>query len=554
MRRLPRSWTLLSAPPAVPALAGVLTLALTLLSAASARAATRVEGWVEARTPHLTVVTDAGPERAAELAVRLERFRAVFARLAPDLELRSPAPTRVLAFSDYDAWKTVRDGGGVRVLGQFLSGPDGSFITLDADPEKGDALGVIQHEYVHHLVRHNFPRVPLWFNEGLAEYYRTFGVEEGEAILGRPPEDRLHWLDRHGELKLSEVVTTTSDDLPRHGARGAGRLYAVSWALVHYLLSGDDARLDATASWLALLAQGEEPLDAFEDAFGTRVTSLERELVDYVRRGDFPAAAFPADDLPGHAEVWTVPPAEVQVHLGDLLTRLGRHPAARERFLDALELAPGYPEALSGLAYLEDLVGSFDEASVLHREALAADPATALVWLRYGRHLLHRRHQVRSREEADRLAEDARAALARAVALDPDFAEARAVLGQAHLFGDADPRDGVPHLEAALDRMPSRMDLVFHLVQLHVKAEDFPRARARIEQLRRWGEVEMAERAQEALERGGLVQAANRALEEGDVEKGLRLFDEAVSLTSDPDMRQQMEEQLRELQRRAGGR
>lgn len=528
-------------------------LSLALLgSALPAAAATRVDGWVEARTPHLTVYTDAGPQRAAEIAVRLERFRTVFSRLAPDFELRSPAPTRILAFADYDPWKTVRDGGGLRVLGQFLSSPDGNFITLAADPEEGDALGVIQHEYVHELVRHNFPRVPLWFNEGLAEYYRTFEVEDGRAVLGRPPEDRLRWLDRHAELKLSEVVTIGSEDLPRHGAQSAGRLYAVSWALVHHLLSGDGAKLEATADWLALLAQGEEPLDAFEEAFGVRVTRLERELTEIVRRGDFPTATFPAADLPAHAEVWTVPPAEVHVHLGDLLTRLGRLPEARDHFYDALETQPGHPEALSGLAFLEDLAGSLGEAAVLHREAAASGQGSALVWLRYGRHLLQLRNTAETRQQADAFAEDARTALKQAVEIDPDFAEAQATLGQAYLFGDANPRSGVPYLERALEALPQRMDLVFHLVQLHIKAEDFPRARARIEHLRRWGETEMAERAQEALERGALVQAANQALAEGDVDKGLRLFDEAVSLTSDPAIREQMEEQLRELQNRAG--
>jgi len=513
-----------------------------------------VSGWIEARSPHLVVYTDAGPERGAEIVLRLERFRALFARLAPELELRSPVPTRILAFTDYDPWKTVRDGGGVRVLGQFLSGPDGNFITLAADPEKGDALGVIQHEYVHHLVRHNFPRVPLWFNEGLAEYYRTFDVEKGRAVLGRPPEDRVRWLARTGELKLAEVITATSDDAIRHRSEGAGRLYAVSWALVHYLLSGSGEDVDRTAAWLALLAQGEEVLDAFEDAFDVRLTRLERELTEYVRREEYPVATVPVESLPGQAEIWTLPPVEVHVHLGDLLTRLGRPSEARSHFHDALELEPRHPEALSGLAFLEDLAGSLGEAAVLHREAIEAGPRTALPWLRYGRHLLSRRNEAKSPAQAERWAEEARAVLARAVALDPDFAEARAVLGQAHLFGDADPRRGVPLLEQALEALPLRMDLVFHLVQLHIKAQDFPRARARIEQLRRWGETEMAERAQEALERGALVQAANRALEEGDVERGLLLFDEAVSLTSDPDMRRRMEEQLRELQRRVGGR
>jgi tetratricopeptide (TPR) repeat protein len=537
----------------------VLATALALAPAPARAAAGEAQGWVEVHTPSFTLVTNAAPERGAAIALDLERFRAVFARLAPELTAPPPVPTRILAFRDADAYapyKSRRDGGGVRTLGQFLARPDGNFMTLDADPEEPAALGVVYHEYVHELVRQHFPRVPLWFNEGLAEYYRTFAVEGGRAVIGRPPENRLRWLARRAVLDLDEVLAASGE---RHGSDGAeevGRLYSVSWLLVHYLLSGDPERLDRAADYLARLAEGEGSLAAFERAFGVRATSLEAQLVAYVRRGDLPVAAFPLAGLPS-AEAVTVaalPPEEVHVQLGDLATALGRRETAQRHFLAALELAPTHPGALAGLAYLQDLQGSLDEARLLYRDALAANPSDALPWLRYGRHLLGRLAAGAPPEEAAELAETAREVLARAVVLEPHFAEARALLGRAYLFGGADPAHGVAHLERARRALPLRMDLAADEIQLLVRAGRFGRARALVEGvLARWAEPELVARAEEEIERGELIHAANRALEAGDGEEAVRLLDEAVSRTSDPELGAHLEAQLEALRRQVGG-
>lgn len=550
-------------------------LATTVLGAPAPLAAQDSQGhagrWLEVRTEHLTLLTDAPPDTGRALALQLERFRAAFARLAPELELASPAPTRILAFSSYEDHRIGPEGGGVRVLGQFSSSPDGNFITLSASPEDEErALGVVQHEFVHYLVRHNFPRVPLWFNEGLAEYYRTFAVEDGHAVVGRPPPDRLRWLERSLELDLDAVLTATSEGLPRHGHGGGaeelGRLYAEGWALVHFLLSGDPGHLDATAAYLALLAAGDEPRDAFEEAFGVRLGTLERQLADYLREGlqraDFPTARIPLARLTvgEPTQRWMTSP-EVDTVLGDLAARLGRPDTARRHYLDALENEPGFADALAGLAHLEDRAGSLGEAALLWRDAAAAGMGP-VGRLRHGRHLLNRAAAAGDREEGRRLAAEARAVLGELVTQEPHFAEARVLLGRAILTGavlaaddgaegrDGDLRTGIRHLRKARALLPLRMDVVALLVQLQVQAGDFAAARAQVEVLRRWAEPELARRAQEAVERGALVAAANAALDEGDVPRAVRLFDEAIEVTRDPALRQRMEVQLRELQRR----
>ncbi len=535
--------------PAIP-LCPALALALLLASPASA-GDVDPEGWTAVRSPHFTVYTDAAPERGGEIAASLERFRAVFAQLAPGIELRSPAPTKILAFRDgrsYAPYKTSPDRRGSTILGQFLSHPDGNYLTLDAGTELLGACAVIYHEYVHYFVRHNFPGVPRWFNEGLAEYYSTFEADGGQVTVGRPVERHLAWIERQSRLDLEEVLAVPTATGHRGVGSGgdAARFYAVSWALVHYLLSGETERLERAADFFLLLAAGEDPEEAFEEAFDLRLGKLEEELGSYLRAGELPAAAIPLDRLPvPRITLEAMPPADVLFHLGDLLAHMGRTADAERHFQRALDREADHPEVHAGLALVRDLQGRRDEAALLYRDALRLGSADPLTFLLYGRHLL-------SQPAAAARAERARTVLGRAVDLDRGYGEAWALLGLAHLQVDAAPAAGVRALERARALLPDRLDLVFHLAQLEVRNGRPGRAEALVAELAGRGATELAARAGREVERSKLIRAAEEALGRDEVEEGLRLFDEAISLTVDPLRRDEMEAKLLELQEQLG--
>ena len=290
MIRFDRQWTLRLTR---------LVLSLCLLSGLTGPPAAAqpddLDAWRLAETPNFTIHTNASEERGSEIAVSLELFRSVFARLAPALELRSPAPTKILAFRDarsFAPYKSRADSGNARLLGQFLSHPDGNYLTIDAGTRAVGSFAVIYHEYVHYFVRHNFPGVPLWFNEGLAEYYSTFAVEEGIVHVGRPVERHVKWLARDTEFSLWDLLEVDRQSSDYHEGSKAGRFYAVSWALVHYLLSGGNERIDQMADFLLALQDGEEAYDAFEEAFDTRLGQLEEKLKAYIQASEFPQAQF----------------------------------------------------------------------------------------------------------------------------------------------------------------------------------------------------------------------------------------------------------------------
>ncbi len=514
-----------------------------------------LNAWRVVKTSNFTIHTNASAERGAEIAVSLELFRSVFARLAPALELRSPAPTKILAFRDarsYAPYKTRPDREGARVLGQFLSHPDGNYLTIDAGTRLVSSYAVIYHEYVHYFVRHNFPGVPLWFNEGLAEYYSTFAVEDDVVHVGRPVERHVQFLGRDGEVSLGDLLEVTQGSASYHEGEKAGRFYATSWALVHYLLSGDAERLDQMADFLFALQEGEEPYDAFEEAFDTRVSSLEEALNAYVLAAEYPRAAFSVRDInaPSKVHKRRARPQDVAFHLGDLLVHMGRRHQAEQHFQGALDLDPDHPEAHAGLAYVRDLGGRFGEAGVLYRDAVAVS-YEPLPHLQYGRHLLQRIQ--RGDGEAAELAAAARTSLARAIDLNDGFAEAYALFGAAHLYGDVDSAPGVAALEKARAWLPERHDVTVRLVELHLKDHEFGRAQWLLENaLERRAGDEMVFKVREAIDRARLLYGASKALEDEDVERAVELFDEAISVTSDPELRERMEDRLRALQESHG--
>lgn len=536
-------------------------LACWWLQLAAVCAARQVEGeapWLRIDGDEVTVLTNAEAERGLEIAAALQRFRAVFSRLAPALELNSPAPTTLLAFRDrqsYAPYKTVADRGSSRILGQFISHPSGNYLTLDAGTELVSSLSVIHHEYVHYFVRHNFPGVPLWFNEGLAEYYSTFASDDEGVHLGGAVDRHLAWLRRQGELDLSDILAADTRSESYHAPDQVGGFYATSWLLVHYLLSGDSEQLGRAADFFTLLQEGEEPTGAFEDAFEMRLSSLEDRLRDYVASASFESQTLALEGLPSGAglRVRALSSADAYFHRGDLLAHIGRRQDAESHFQRALDLHPEHADSLAGMAFLRDLSGRLPEARLLFEDALALGSDRPQTFVQYGRHVL-RRAQHTPASEPDRLQSElqqAREALRYALQLKDDYGEAWYLLGLAYTGPSGEPGEALQALEEAHRLLPSRLDVVGQLAQAYARLGHRDPAEDLVEGLLRpRGEPNAVAEVENEVERLLLMRAAQEAYEEEDFETAADLVDQAISYTQDSSLRERLEAMLEDLQRR----
>ena len=362
---------------------------LAVLSAQPAHAELEPEAWKAFESASFRLLSNSDSASGTQILLDLERFRRAFAQLAPGLDSSFPVPTQIVAFRDgasYAPFKSESDSVGTRILGQFLGHRDGNYITLNADPRWSGGLGIVLHEYVHHIINQNLPGVPRWLNEGFAEYYSTFRVEGRFAVVGRPVERHLRWWRHNRVVSVSEVIGEASD-AAIHSVGGAGRYYAVSWGLTHYLLSQPHGT-DAIASYLEAVASGADRTDALLLILGVSARELEAELRAYVGAESLPATSLALEALGevGVTEVESSPATTLTV-LGELAARLGNDRHAEELFDLALSHEPESAEALVGLASLRDEQGRIEEAGVLFDDALALGPKSArselLKWSRH---------------------------------------------------------------------------------------------------------------------------------------------------------------------------
>ena len=336
----------------------LLTLAGALDSTSQAQAQTRdLDHWLSFKTTHFQLYSESDIITSRATLKHLESFRAVLERFSPDLKLVSPAPTRIFLFdsvASYEPYKTVSQQG-VNILGQFVHHPNGNYLTMQVGNNPLGALAVGSHEYVHFLVQTNFPSAPTWFDEGLAEYYSTFAIEEKVAIVGRPVARHLQKLIGPAHLELDALLRGDNPFVDQEDGDQTERNYALSWALVHYLLSTESDMSNQLIEVLAGLggqAQPSDPAETLENAITRGRQRLEDQLAAYLTRAYFPVRKIPLQrlELSEDAPLERISPAELRTQLGLLARHTGHTEAAVSHFEAALEFDPELSEALAALA------------------------------------------------------------------------------------------------------------------------------------------------------------------------------------------------------------
>ncbi len=524
--------------------AAALAAALWALAVPAGALPSPKDSWIEVHTASFILFSEAGERKTREIGEDLERLRDALSQLSTGLSLNSPTPTYIFVFrsaASFQPYQRTYNGKPLESGGYFLGQQLGNYVAINGD-QHGDERPLIYHEYVHYLMHNNYADLPLWLHEGLAEYYSTFQVARDEARIGLPIPEHVYWLRQHPFIPLATLFAVNERSPEYNEASHRNGFYAESWALVHYLISGNPERRRQASEYLRLAQAGAPPDQVFAKAFGADPSVLEHELHVYVQKRLFDYTRIPIRAGASLAvDVKPMAPADVLYRLGDLLANLGDDHAAEaaEHFRAALALQPEHGPALAGLGFLAERAGRAAEARSDYEKAAKLAPDDVRVQYLYANNLI-------ADPGPDSL-RTARAALQRAVALRPDFGEAWARLGYTYQAEESLPPDAVQALETAHRLLPSRMDVAHNLSLAYARTGQTAKAEELIDHVL----VPQASPEEVESAREGLLDEEHRRAEElVDAQKlaeALPLLEAVKTKTSRPQRRAELERQIAEI-------
>jgi tetratricopeptide (TPR) repeat protein len=270
------------------------TIAFLFLFAVTLSASARdsTDHWFEVRSQHFVVLTDTNEKQARHLATQFERMRSVFHLLMPAASDSAGSPIIVLALKDKKDFQALEPEaylakGQLDLAGLFLRAPDKNYILLRLDAQGEHPFSTVYHEYTHYMMRNASEWIPLWLNEGLAEFCQNTDIQEKEVLLGQASQDDILYLRQNRLLPLATLLKVDQTSPYYHEEQKGSVFYAESWALTHYIEVTDRQKgTNRIADYANLLIKKEDPVVAAQQAFGD-LNQLQKSLNSYIAQGQF---------------------------------------------------------------------------------------------------------------------------------------------------------------------------------------------------------------------------------------------------------------------------
>lgn len=440
--------------------------------------------WINLATKNFNIISNADEGGTRRLALKLEQFHFVFSKLFNLPEVLS-VPTTVMVFKhdgSFKPYKPLYNGKPANLAGYFQSGQDENIIAVDISANQERPMSVIYHEYTHLLTSATPRQWPVWLQEGLAELYSSFDVDDNKVTLGAP-------ISRHVLLLRDKTFIPLQDLLNvRHGSPiynerdKQGIFYAESWALCHYLMFGDkNVRQPQMAEFAKLINQGVADDRAFAQAFKLSAPEMEKQIRSYIGRSSYTINVYTLASTEGEKEIAVRPisEGEAQFYLGNLHARTKRLDEAEVLFKQAIELEPELPRPYEGLGFVAMRRNNFNEALEHFKQAATRGSKNHLAHYYYAEAL--QRQAVGGITPA--LAQTISEELHTSIKLMPGFAYSHAALGFLSLATGQNFKEGADGLKIAIRLAPQNKHLLLNLAHLQARMKEYESAKKTLEPL-----------------------------------------------------------------------
>jgi tetratricopeptide (TPR) repeat protein len=425
------------------------------------------EGWIEVRSPHFTVETNGSEKDGRRIAEQFEQFRAMFHAAFPNFRIDTAQPIVILAAKNENTMKVMlpedwKAKGHVHPAGMYVQNEDKHYVLLQLDAEGSNPFHVVYHEYTHVLVHLNFSGLPLWLDEGLAEFFGNTTLGEKESQTGTIDANTLAFL-RQSQLIPVETLLQVDHTSPYYNeANRASVFYAESWALVHYLMMDEEARQrQLLPKFIIAWDKNQNQAEAAQQTFGD-LKVFGRAIEGYSRQARFREGVVKMGQAEADASksfpVRRLAAAEATGLRGDFFAHEGQLEAAKPVLEHAVRQDANQMIAREGLSFYYFRKGELGKADEEIKEAISRGD-TSLDAAYYHGMLLTREGDLGKNAEAIE-------SVKKATQLNPQFAPAFEMLAYAYSQSPETQKQALDAGFAAVRLDPANHQYLLALINL----------------------------------------------------------------------------------------
>lgn len=433
---------------------------LLIFASAGEMHAEHRENWIEIKSPHYTIYSNAGEHDGRRVAAQFEEIRALFEQSFPKLRVDFGKPTIVYVLKDENSLKLLmptygQNKNSMKLAGLYQLSNDRNFSVVRADVTGTgtNPYHVMYHEWAHGLFRLNYRGLPMWLDEGLAEYWGGSDIDNQEGRVGMADPAQLRVLRQNAFLPISTLVSLDATSPLYNSKDHAGMFYAESWAIVHYFSLAPEVRdQHLLGKYLAALQATDDPIEAANRSFGD-LKKLGEKLEAYTRQSAFLYQRISVKSNISEKDFAArhLSPAEGLVAQADYLVHTNHLPEGIAILHEAEKLDPKAPRLHDELAYYHFVKADYDNSLKEFDLAIAEDPNDATAY--YYKASIPYRKSGYDREATPQII----ANLQKVISLQPNFAPAHAFLCIAYTQSAETKPKAFAEAKKAMDLEPGNL-------------------------------------------------------------------------------------------------
>lgn len=308
----------------------------------------------------------------------------------------------------------------MKLAGLFLRAPEKNYVLLRLDAEGEHPYATVYHEYTHLISGRAQEWMPLWLNEGLAQFFENTDINDKAVLLGQSSAGDLYVLQQNRMIPLTTLFTVDHNSPYYHQEDKGSIFYAESWALTHYLEVKDyQEKTHRLLDYLQLVANKIDAVNAATRTFGD-LKKLQSSLETYVSQRGLGYFRMPGGtDVDDSAfTVRTLTLTQADASRADFLAYDQRYKDARALLERILRDDPNNVSARETMGFLEFREGKLDQAQKWYEQAVKLDSQSFLAHYYFA--VIAMREGLSSADRQTQI----EASLRAAIKLNPSFAPA----------------------------------------------------------------------------------------------------------------------------------